>query len=118
MKKFIIALFATQIAMSAGAQNLDAAENEVNRNTTNVIRAAWELKRLSESLSPGVDTRCYIAEQAAFNAKHLADAAKVVSRYQNTESDAFAIQSVELALKEFRNNDVKNILAECKEKDS
>ena len=106
------------ISASANADNLDDPMNERSLNTANVIRAAWELRRLSESLEPGIDTRCYIAKFAAFKAESLPDSAEVIERYQETDSDAFAIQSVEQAMQIFESNQVKKIANECKQNDS
>ncbi len=105
------------ISISANAGSLDAPANDSSLNTANVIRAAWELRRLSESLEPGVDTRCYIAKFAAFKAESLPASSEVVARYQKTDSDAFAVQSVEQAMQVFESNQVQLIANKCKRND-
>lgn len=104
------------IATTAQAESLDAPASETSLNTANVIRAAWELRRLSESLEAGVDTRCYIAKFAAFRAETLPSSAEIVAQYKNNDSDAFAIQSAEQAMQIYERNQVKKIADECKAK--
>ncbi|HEB28351.1 MAG TPA: hypothetical protein ENI05_11345 [Porticoccus sp.] len=101
---------------STNAESLDDPASETSLNTANVIGAAWQLKRLSESLEPGVDTRCYIAKFAAFKAESLPVSVKIVAQYQKTDSDAFAIKSVEQAMQTFERNQVQKIADECKSK--
>jgi len=100
-------------ACSVSAECLGVPATETSLNTANNIRAAWEVRRLSESLAPGVDTRCYIARLAAFKAESLPASAEVISQYQNTESDAFAIQSIKETMDIFRDNQVQRIAEEC-----
>jgi hypothetical protein len=114
MHKIWKIILITIFVVSANAESLDAPANESSLNTANVIRAAWELRRLSESLEPGVDTRCYIAKFAAFKAEGLPASAGVVALYQKTDSDAFAIQSVEQAMEVFERNEVQKIAEECR----
>ncbi len=87
-----------------------------NLNTANAIRSAWELRRLSESLAPGVDTRCYIAKFAAFKSESMPQSTHVISQYQreNNESDAYAIQISSETMEIFQRNEIQKIADECK----
>ena len=108
----LIALFLLATS-TAFAEDLSEPAGEKSLNTANVIRAAWELRRLAESLEPGVDTRCYIAKFAAFKAESLPASAEIVAQYQRTDSDAFAIQSTKQAMEIFERNEVQKIANEC-----
>ena len=115
MRIFYKSLLLIILSPLVNAESLNNPASETSLNTANVIRAAWELKTLSDSLALGVDTRCYIAKIAVFKADSLPDSAKVVSMYQKTDSDVFAIQSVEKAMEIFERNQVQKIASECKE---
>ena len=69
MSKILILSFLISLSFSASAQNWNEHQTEGSLNTANVISSAWELRRLSESLEPDIDTRCYIAKLAAFKAE-------------------------------------------------
>lgn len=106
------------LSTPAVAEDLAEPAGEKSLNTANVIRSAWELKRLSESLAPNIDTRCYIAKFASFKAQDLPKSADIVRDYQQTDSDVFAIQSAEQAMDEFTRNNVQEIANECKQKNN
>ena len=91
------------------------SEYDAKLNTANTIRAAFELRRLAESLAPGVDTRCYIAKLAAFQAESLPKSAEGIANYPsgNKQSDAFAIQSTKETMEIYKNNRVQEIASEC-----
>jgi hypothetical protein len=114
MYKVIIHFFLITTVSSANAENWNERETEGSLNTANVISSAWELKRLAESLESGIDTRCYIAKLAAFKAESLPAATDIVKRYESTDSDRFAIQRSEQAMKTFNQNKVQEIANECK----
>ena len=114
--KYIILPTIAIFSAYANSESLDEPATKTSFNTANVINSAWYLKRLSESLAPGVDTRCYIAKHAAFMAENLRDSAKVVSSYQKTESDTFAIHSVSQAMQAFDENHVEILAADCQSK--
>lgn len=88
---------------------------ELKLNTANTIRAASELRRLSEALEAGIDTRCNVAQLAAFQAESLPKSAKLIEQYPsgNHESDAFAIQRTNEAMEIYSNNQVARIANEC-----
>jgi len=100
--------------MSANAQSQDSGYDAA-LNTANTIRAAFELRKLAESLAPGVDTRCYIAKLAAFQAESLPKAANVIKQMPsgNLQSDAFAIQSTNETMVIYKNNKVDEIAKQC-----
>ncbi|RBP49576.1 hypothetical protein [Arenicella xantha] len=114
MFKVLIPIFLIVVSSSAKSQDWNERQTEGSLNTANVINSAWELRRLSESLEPGIDTRCYIAKLAAFKAKSLPAAAEIVKRYESTDSDRFAVQSAEQAIEIFSQNRVQEIANECK----
>jgi len=114
MSKILIPSFLIALSFSASAQDWNERQTEGSLNTANVISSAWELRRLSESLEPGIDTRCYIAKLAAFKAESLPASAEIVKRYESTDSDRFAVQSVDQAMEIFSKNKVQEIANECK----
>ncbi len=113
--QFTIFLCVAVIASSTVSASDEAYERSLN--TANTIRAAWELRRLSESLAEGVDTRCYIAKLAAFQAESLPQSAKLISQYPspNKDSDAFAVKSTNETMNIYQNNQVQKIADECRE---
>lgn len=113
MNKTGMAILLFLLSASAYSDELDEPAGEKSLNTANVIRSAWELIRLSESLEPGVDTRCYIAKFAAFKAESLPASAGIVAEYESTDADAFAIQSAKQAMNVFEKNKVKEIAKMC-----
>jgi hypothetical protein len=92
------------------AEKLDA-----ELNTANVIVASYSLKELSAAFSPGVNTRCYIAELAKFKHESLPEALNVVEGYQTTMSDTFAITTGKQALGLYEVNDIDEIVRVCRE---
>ena len=114
MFKILTPILIIVTSLSVNAQDWNERQTEGSLNTANVINSAWELRRLSESLEPGIDTRCYIAKLAAFKAESLPAAAKIVKRYESTDSDRFAVQSAEQAMEIFSQNKVQEIANECK----
>ncbi len=116
MNKIYLAICITTFVLSPLSASSHESSYEAKLNTANTIRAAFELRRLSESLAPGVDTRCYIAKLAAFHANSLPQSANIIARYPsgNEQSDAFAIQSTNETMEIFNNNQVNKIVSECK----
>lgn len=100
------------LAFSAYAQD---SVYEAKLNTANSIRAAFELRKLAESLAPGIDTRCYIAKLAVFQESSLSQSADVIANYPsgNKQSDVFAIESINETIEIFKNNRIQEIADEC-----
>lgn len=96
--------------------NSEESIYEAKLNTANTIRAAFELRRLSESLALGVDTRCYIASLAKFQADSLLQIANTIANpsSDSEESDTFAIQSAKKSMEVYRNNKIEAIADKCK----
>ena len=92
------------------------SDSEAQLNTANTIRAAFELRKLAESLAPGVDTRCYIAKLASYEAESLPEAAKVISEHpsSNRQADRFAIQSTIETMEIYRKHLVEKIANDCR----
>ena len=89
---------------------------EAKLNTANVIRSAWEFRRLSESLASGVETRCHIALLADAKADDLMKAAEALEHLPSAGSDTemFALKSVLDALEIFQRNGIVEIAEECR----
>ena len=109
-------IFISTLVMSSNAQSQDS-DYEAALNTANTIGAAFELRKLAESLAPGVDTRCYIAKLAAFQAVSLPKAANVIKQMPsgNLQSDIFAIQSTKETMVIYKKYKVDEIAKQCRE---
>ncbi len=116
MNKPHISVLTLALSFSAFGVNSEELSYEAELNTANTIRAAFELRKLAESLAPGVDTRCYIAKLAEFQAASLPQSAKVIADHPsgNKESDEFAIQSVNVTMEIYKNNQIQRIANVCK----
>lgn len=115
MNKLCSTVFALSLFTYPFSAYSQDSDYDAKLNTANTIRAAFELRRLSESLAPGVDTRCYIAKLAAFQAASLPKSADVIANYPsgNKQSDAFAIQSTNETMGIYKNNRIQEIASEC-----
>lgn len=116
MSKRSLAVFTLLVPLLPFGVSAQDSTYEARLNTANTIRAAFELRRLAESLAPGIDTRCYIAKLAAHQASSLPQSANVIENYPsgNEQSDAFAIQSVSETIEIYEKNRVQEIADECK----
>ncbi len=92
-----------------------STNKDANLNTANTISAAWELRRMAESLAPGIDTRCEIAKQASFRINPIMQAAEYIENNpsENLDSDILAIESVLEAVEIFEQHKVFEIEEKC-----
>jgi len=116
MSIFLQLVYISILSLLTFSANAQDSTYEAKLNTANTIRAAFELRKLAESLAPGIDTRCYIAKLAAFQASTLPQSANVIANYPsgNKQSDEFAIQSVNQTIEIYKSNRIQEIADDCK----
>ena len=116
MIKLLVPFLIGAILAALITKAYEDCQAEAVLNTAAVIRAAWEFRRLVESLEEDIDTRCHVALLADSKVEDLLASAEALEARpsRNLESDAFAVQSVVDAVDIYSRNEVIEIAENCR----